>query len=106
MPRTSGSAPVVAPLRVRRPQAGPRAACGRILGGPPESQPSDPCGRLRRGARIVPERGPRMIDVRGAIEEIQARTGDEAYWRALEKVLGTLTARALRGTLRVKIQGE
>jgi hypothetical protein len=47
-----------------------------------------------------------MIDVREAIDEIQERSVDEAYWRALEKVLGTLTARTLRGTLRVKIQGE
>ena len=47
-----------------------------------------------------------MIDVRGAIDEIKARSMDEAYWRALERVLGTLTARALRGTLRVKIHGE
>ena len=47
-----------------------------------------------------------MIDVRETIDQIEARSVDEAYWRALEKVLGTLTARALRGTLRVKIQGE
>ena len=47
-----------------------------------------------------------MIDVRETIDEIEARSVDEAYWRALERVLGTLTARTLRGTLRVKIQGE
>ncbi len=47
-----------------------------------------------------------MIDVREAIEEIQVRTGDQAYWHALEMVLGTLTARTLRSTLRLKIRGE
>ena len=47
-----------------------------------------------------------MIDVREAIDEIQAQSVDEAYWRALERVLGTLTARTLRGTFRAKIQGE
>src|SRR2546430_11251923 len=47
-----------------------------------------------------------MIHVREALDEIQARSADEAYWRALEMVLGTLTARTLRGTFREKIQGE
>ena len=47
-----------------------------------------------------------MIDVREALDEIQARSVDEAYWRALERVLGTLTARTLRGTFRAKIKGE
>jgi len=47
-----------------------------------------------------------VIDVREAIEEIQVRTGDQAYWHALEMVLGTLTARTLRSTLRLKIRGE
>src|SRR5437899_10779324 len=47
-----------------------------------------------------------MIDVREAIDEIQARSADEAYWRALERVLGTLTARTLRGTFRAKNKGE
>jgi len=47
-----------------------------------------------------------MIDVREALDEIQARSADEAYWRALERVLGTLTARTLRGTFRAKIKGD
>ncbi len=47
-----------------------------------------------------------MIDVREAIEEVRQRTGDQAYWHALEMVLGTLTARTLRSTLRLKIRGE
>ena len=47
-----------------------------------------------------------MIDVREAIDEIQAQSVDEAYWRALERVLGTLTARTLRGTFRAKIKGD
>jgi len=47
-----------------------------------------------------------VIDVREAIDEIQAQSVDEAYWRALERVLGTLTARTLRGTFRAKIKGE
>src|SRR5207253_8026327 len=35
-----------------------------------------------------------------------AADGDQAYWHALEMVLGTLTARTLRSTLRLKIRGE
>src|SRR5947208_7947904 len=47
-----------------------------------------------------------MTDLREALHEIQAQSVDEAYWRALERVFGTLTARPLRGTFRAKIKGE
>src|SRR5712664_2825324 len=47
-----------------------------------------------------------MIDMRTAIEEVRVQAEEAAYWRAMEKILGTLTARTLRGTLRIKIRGE
>src|SRR5437773_7612824 len=79
VPRASRSPPLVPALRLRRPQAEPRASRGRILGRPPESQPSDSRGRARGGSGTVPDRGARMIDVREALDEIQARSADEAY---------------------------
>src|SRR5207247_11007928 len=86
VPRAPRSPPVVPSVRLRRPQAEPRASRGRLLGRPPESQPSDSRGRARGGPGTVPDRGARMIDVREALDEIQARSADEAYWRALQRV--------------------
>src|SRR5207247_8839337 len=98
VPRAPRSPPLVPALRLRRPQAEPRASRGRILGRPPESQPSDSRGRARGGSGTVPDRVARMIDVREALDEIQARSAAGASWRALERAMGTLTARTLRGT--------
>src|SRR5438034_6931900 len=97
---------MVSPLRVRCSEADTRATRRRLLGCPEEPQPSHPRGGARGRAGIVPRRRRPVIDVREAIEEIQVRTGDQAYWHALEMVLGTLTARTLRSTLRLKIRGE
>lgn len=47
-----------------------------------------------------------MINVRSVIDEVRIQVEDEAYWRALEKILGTITARTVRGTFRVKIRDE
>src|SRR5207249_10844609 len=81
VPRAPRSPPLVPALRLRRPQAEPRASRGRILGRPPESQPSDSRGRTRGGSGTVPDRGARLIDVREALDEIQARPADEADGR-------------------------
>src|SRR5437879_6731744 len=57
-------------------------------------------------SRTTTERGARMIDVREALDAIQAPSVDDAYCRGLERVLGTLTARSRRGTFRAKTKGE
>src|SRR5437016_12904050 len=104
--RAAGCVSMVSPLRVRCSEADTRATRRRLLGCPEEPQPSHPRGGARGRAGIVPRRRRPVIDVREAIEEIQVRTGDQAYWHALEMGLGTLTARTLRSTLRLKIRGE
>src|SRR5437867_2945018 len=106
MSRAEGCVSMVSPLRVRCPEADPRATRRRLLGCPAEPQPSHPRGGTRGRAGIIPGRRRLVIDVREAIEEVRQRTGDQAYWHALEMVLGTLTARTLRSTLRLKIRGE
>src|SRR5437764_15043891 len=106
MSRAEGCVSMVSPLRVRCPEADPRATRRRLLGCPAEPQPSHPRGGTRGRAGIIPGRRRLVIDVREAIEEVRLRTGDQAYWHALEMVLGTLTARTLRSTLRLKIRGE
>jgi hypothetical protein len=47
-----------------------------------------------------------MIDARSVIDEVCLRFEDEAYWQALEKIFGTITARTVRGTFRVKRPDE
>jgi hypothetical protein len=46
-----------------------------------------------------------MIDVRPTIDAVRLRAEEDAYWHALEKALGLMTARTLRGTLRNVGQG-
>jgi hypothetical protein len=47
-----------------------------------------------------------MIDVRAAIDEVKLQAEDEAYWSALEKILGNVTAKTLRRTLGAKTRGD
>src|SRR5438094_10658253 len=99
MSRAEGCVSMVSPLRVRCSEADPRATRRRLLGCPAEQQPSHPRGGTRGRAGIIHRRRRLVLDVREAIEEVRLRTGDQAYWHALEMVLGTLTPRTLRCTL-------
>src|SRR5438046_9994028 len=101
MSRAEGCVSMVSPLRVRCPEAHPRATRRRLLGCPAEPQPSHPRGGTRGRAGIIPGRRRLVIDVREAIEEVRLLTGDPAYWLAVEMVLGTLTGRPLRSTTRL-----
>src|SRR5436309_13889561 len=102
MSRAEGCVSMVSPLRVRCPEADPRATRRRLLGCLAEPQPSHPRGGTRGRAGTIPGRRRLVIDVREAVEEVRQRTGDQAFCDVLEVVLGTLTGRTLRSTVRLE----
>src|SRR5437762_12014150 len=106
MSRAEGCVSMVSPLRVRCPEADPRATRRRLLACPAEPQPSHPRGGTRGRAGIIPGRRRVVVDVREAIEGVQRRTGDEAYWLPLEMILRALAPRTLRSIHRLKNRGE
>src|SRR5712691_2591068 len=78
----------------------------------PRRRTKPPADGIGRAGRDGPDRDRgrrrkmKMFDVRPTMDAVRLRAEEDAYWHALEKALGTVTARMLRSSLRNVGQGR